>query len=106
MDFQLTSLQLRRIVSGYNSVRRQARQEPTHKRRKESMPDFVAFKERQQQGWVTGDFGIIARTMVIVGELLCEAVDLRPGQQVLDVATGTGNTALAAARRGCEVIGL
>src|SRR5262245_12315993 len=75
-------------------------------RRKESMTDFAAFKERQQQGWVTGDFGIIARTMVLVGELLCEAVDLRPGQQVLDVATGTGNTALAAARRGCEVIGL
>jgi ubiquinone/menaquinone biosynthesis C-methylase UbiE len=70
------------------------------------MTDVVAFKERQQQGWVTGDFGIIARTMVIVGELLCEAVDLRPGQQVLDVATGTGNTALAAARRGCAVIGL
>jgi ubiquinone/menaquinone biosynthesis C-methylase UbiE len=77
-----------------------------HKREKESMTDVVAFKERQQQGWVTGDFGIIARTMVLVGELLCEAVDLRPGQQVLDVATGTGNTALAAARRGCEVIGL
>src|SRR5262249_40404581 len=88
------------------SVRRQPRQEPTHKRRKEGMTDFAAFKERQQQGWVTGDFGIIARTMVLVGELLCEAVDLRPGQQVLDVATGTGNTALAAARRGCEVIGL
>jgi len=70
------------------------------------MTDFVAFKERQQQGWLTGDFGIIARTIVLVGELLCEAVDLRPGQQVLDVATGTGNTALAAARRGCEVIGL
>jgi ubiquinone/menaquinone biosynthesis C-methylase UbiE len=70
------------------------------------MTDFVAFKERQQQGWVTGDFGIIARTMVLVGELLCEAIDLRPGQQVLDVATGTGNTALAAARRGCDVIGL
>jgi ubiquinone/menaquinone biosynthesis C-methylase UbiE len=70
------------------------------------MTDFAAFKERQQQGWLTGDFGIIARTIVLVGELLCEAVDLRPGQQVLDVATGTGNTALAAARRGCEVIGL
>jgi 2-polyprenyl-3-methyl-5-hydroxy-6-metoxy-1,4-benzoquinol methylase len=70
------------------------------------MTDFVALKERRQQAWSTGDFGIIARTSVIVGVLLCEAVDLRPGQQVLAVATGTGNTALAAARRGCEVIGL
>jgi ubiquinone/menaquinone biosynthesis C-methylase UbiE len=70
------------------------------------MTDFVAFKERQQQAWSTGDFGIIARSIVIVSERLCEAVDLRPGQQVLDVATGTGNTALAAARCGCEVIGL
>src|SRR5215813_9199708 len=88
------------------SVRRQPRQEPTHTRRKEGMTDFATFKERQQQGWLTGDFGIIVRTIVLVGELLCEAVDLRPGQQVLDVATGTGNTALAAARRGCDVIGL
>jgi ubiquinone/menaquinone biosynthesis C-methylase UbiE len=88
------------------SVRCLARQEFTHKRGKDSMTDVVAFKERQQQGYLTGDFGIIARTMVIVGELLCEAVDLRPGQHVLDVATGTGNTALAAARRGCDVIGL
>jgi ubiquinone/menaquinone biosynthesis C-methylase UbiE len=70
------------------------------------MTDVVAFQERQQQGWVTGDCGIIARTMVLVGELLCEAIELRPGQQVLDGATGTGNTALAAARRGCVVIGL
>ena len=64
------------------------------------MTDLVALKERQQQWWTSGDFGIIARTTTIVGELLCEAVDLRPGQQVLDVATGTGNTALAAARPG------
>jgi ubiquinone/menaquinone biosynthesis C-methylase UbiE len=70
------------------------------------MTDFVTLKERQQQWWTSGDFGIIARTSIIVGELLCEAVDLRPGQQILDVATGTGNAALAAARRGCDVIGL
>ena len=52
------------------SVRCLARQEFTHKRGKDSMTDVVAFKERQQQGYLTGDFGIIARTMVIVGELL------------------------------------
>jgi hypothetical protein len=43
------------------------------------MTDFVAFKERQHQAWSTGDFGIIARSIVIVSELLCEAMDLHPG---------------------------
>jgi len=43
---------------------------------------------------------------LIISELLCEAVDLRSGQKVLDVATGSGNTALAAARRFCEVTGV
>lgn len=41
----------------------------------------------------------------VMGELLCEAADLRPGEKVLDVATGSGNAALAAARRYCEVTG-
>jgi hypothetical protein len=49
-----------------------------HIRRQEDMTDFVDLKARQQQGRTTRDFGIIARTSVIVGELLCEAVDLRP----------------------------
>ena len=65
--------------------------------------DLQAIKKRQQQTWASGDFAMIATTNIIVGELLCEAVDLRPGQKVLDVATGSGNTALAAARRWCEV---
>jgi protein-L-isoaspartate O-methyltransferase len=66
------------------------------------MVDVAGFKAQQQQGYAAGDFGIIARTTVIVGELLCEAVDLRPGQRVLDVATGTGNTALAAPGAGAR----
>jgi len=70
------------------------------------MADFGTFKARQQQAWNTGDFTMIARVSVLAGELLCEALDLRAGQHVLDVATGSGNTALAAARRGCEVTGL
>src|SRR5207247_3550970 len=70
------------------------------------MPDFAAIKARQQQAWATGDYAMIGHNVVLVSELLCEAVDLRAGQQVLDVATGSGNTALAAARRGCDVIGM
>lgn len=70
------------------------------------MVDFAAIKERQQQAWATGDFAVIGATNVIVGELLCEAVDMRGGQKVLDVATGSGSTALAAARRWCEVTGV
>jgi SAM-dependent methyltransferase len=62
-------------------------------------PDLRAIKGRQQLTWSSGDFDRIAATLTIVGELLCEAVDLHPGQRVLDVACGSGNGALAAARR-------
>lgn len=68
--------------------------------------DLAAIKQRQQQTWATGDFAELATTNTILGELLCEAVDIRGGQQVLDVATGSGNTAIAAARRFCEVTGI
>ena len=70
------------------------------------MTDLNAIKERQQQTWAARDFSVVAWTSMIVSELLCEAVDLRAGQRVLDVATGSGNTALAAARRWCEVTGI
>ncbi len=68
-------------------------------------PDLVAIKSRQQQVWAAGDYQRIAASILIVSEQLCEAANLRAGQRVLDVATGTGNTALAAARRFCEVTG-
>ncbi len=70
------------------------------------MTDLDAVKQRQQQMWATGDFSMIATQAILVGELLCEAVDIHPGQRVLDVATGSGNTALAAARRGGDVVGI
>ena len=70
------------------------------------MTDLDAIKGRQQQAWAAGDFSVYGATHTIVSELLCEAVDLRAGQKVLDVATGSGNTALAAAHRWCEVTGI
>src|SRR5712691_10562047 len=63
-------------------------------------------KDRQRQVWASGDYPRVGTLIAIIGELLCEAVELRPGQRVLDVATGTGNTALAAARRACDVTGI
>ena len=63
-------------------------------------------KMGQQRAWAAGDFSRFATTIVIVSEALCEAVDLHAGQEVLDVATGSGNTAIAAARRWCHVTGL
>jgi SAM-dependent methyltransferase len=69
-------------------------------------PDYNAIKGQQQQTWATGDYAMVGTTLVIISERLCEAIDLRAGQRVLDVATGHGNTALAAARRFCDVTGL
>ncbi|HYJ18009.1 MAG TPA: class I SAM-dependent methyltransferase [Burkholderiales bacterium] len=70
------------------------------------MPDFSAVKAQQQKTWSTGDFAVIGWNTVYPGELICEAVGLRAGQKVLDVATGSGNAALSAARRGCEATGI
>jgi len=67
-------------------------------------PDLKALKSRQQAAWSAGDYAVIGTTLQIVGETLCEALDLRAGQRVLDVAAGNGNASLAAARRGCDVV--
>jgi SAM-dependent methyltransferase len=66
-------------------------------------PDFAAIKTRQQATWASGDFAVIGTTLQIVGESLAEAVDVRAGERVLDVAAGNGNATLAAARRFAEV---
>jgi len=68
-----------------------------------TVAELDAIKARQQATWASGDFGIIGTTLQIVGESLCEAVDLRAGSKVLDVAAGNGNASLAAARRWCDV---
>src|SRR5215218_5802794 len=62
-----------------------------------------SMKARQQAMWASGDFAVIGTTLQIVGELLCEAVDVRAGERVLDVAAGNGNATLAAARRFADV---
>jgi ubiquinone/menaquinone biosynthesis C-methylase UbiE len=66
--------------------------------------NLSALKARQQDAWAAGDYAVIGTTLQIVGENMCEAVDIRAGQKVLDVAAGNGNAALAAARRWCEVV--
>jgi ubiquinone/menaquinone biosynthesis C-methylase UbiE len=70
---------------------------------RKSVVDLNAVKARQQAAWSSGDYAIIGTTLQIVGERLAEAMDLRAGQTVLDVAAGNGNITLAAARRWCEV---
>ena len=67
------------------------------------LPDFAAIKQRQQATWASGDFAVIGTTLQIVGEQLAEAIDIRSGEQVLDVAAGNGNATLAAARRFADV---
>jgi ubiquinone/menaquinone biosynthesis C-methylase UbiE len=67
-------------------------------------PDLAALKARQKGAWSSGDYAVVGTTLQIVGEELCEALDLRAGQRVLDVAAGNGNVSLAAARRWCEVV--
>ena len=68
-------------------------------------PDLAAVKKRQQATWASGDFSVVAARIVLQAELLCEAVNLQADWRVLDVATGSGNAAIAAARRGCRVVG-
>ncbi len=69
-----------------------------------SLEDIEGIKQRQQATWASGDYAVIGTSLQIVGESLCETVDVAAGSRVLDVAAGNGNAALAAARRGCEVI--
>lgn len=66
-------------------------------------PDLAELKARQRGAWSAGDYAVVGSTLQIVGENLCETLDLRSAERVLDVAAGNGNVSLAAARRWCEV---
>ena len=71
-----------------------------------TQPDLDAVKQRQQQAWASGDFAVVAARIVLVAEQLCDTADLHAGWRVLDVATGSGNAAIAAARHGCDAVGV
>jgi ubiquinone/menaquinone biosynthesis C-methylase UbiE len=64
---------------------------------------LAAVKEKQQATWASGDYAVIGSSLQVIGERLCDAVDVSAGWKVLDVAAGNGNAALGAARRGCDV---
>ena len=71
--------------------------------RQTATPELAALKSRQQVAWSSGNYAVVGTTLQIVGEQLCEALDLRAGSKVLDVAAGNGMVSLAAARRWCDV---
>ena len=77
---------------------------PAIQKAEAGQPDLAALKLRQHAAWSSGDYAVVGTTLQIVGEELCEALDLRSGQKVLDVAAGNGNVTLAAARRWCDVV--
>ncbi len=69
-------------------------------------PDLAAIKQRQQATWASGDYHMIGTQILLTAEQLIESLDVHSTDRVLDVATGSGNAALAAARRSCEVVGI
>jgi ubiquinone/menaquinone biosynthesis C-methylase UbiE len=83
-----------------------------HSREEESMStdspatDYRELTARGRQTWSSGDFNEIARQTMAVAEDLCREVDPRPNEAVLDIACGSGNLALVAARRYCDVSGI
>jgi SAM-dependent methyltransferase len=69
-------------------------------------PDLNELRDKQQKVWSSGDYNKIAALTVPVSEHLVDHVGVSPTDRVLDVATGTGHVALAAARRSAESVGI
>lgn len=69
-------------------------------------PDYEAIKSKQQETWSSGDFHLVAARIMPIAEQLVDTADLHAGWRVLDVATGSANAAIAAARMGCTVVGV
>jgi len=68
-----------------------------------AQPDYDGIKAKQNAAWASGDYARIGTTLQIVGEMLAESMNVKPGSSVLDVAAGNGNATLAFARRFCDV---
>jgi SAM-dependent methyltransferase len=68
--------------------------------------DFSAVKAKQQKTWSSGDYAAVAARIHPISEQLIQAADLPAGAHVLDIAAGSGNAAIAAARCGCVVTGI
>src|SRR3954468_17521729 len=69
-------------------------------------PDLTAIKERQQATWASGDYHMIGTQILLVSEMLIEALDVHSTQSIPEIAAGSGNTGMAAARRGGTVVGI
>jgi SAM-dependent methyltransferase len=67
-------------------------------------PDFAAIKEGTKALWSLGDYSQIERFTLPASQALLEACAVSAGQEVLDVAAGTGNFALLAAAEGASVV--
>jgi len=72
----------------------------------EMTPEMEALKGKLRATWMAGDFGVIARMIAQGGDEFVDRLDIHPGMKVLDVACGTGNTAIPEARKGADVTGV
>lgn len=68
--------------------------------------DMEALKARLRSTWTAGDFGIMARLVQEANEQIVARFGIKPGTKMLDVACGTGNSAIPAAQQGADVTGV